>query len=87
MISLKNTENIFSVLLLFYSKKYHYIPFENEARNVPIAAMMPPSTATGRHPRRSHRDVAMGPEKNIIPYVIEPTHAEMKNEKCYNFSR
>lgn len=54
--------------------------FENEASNVPTAPIIPPNIATGRQPIRSHKDVAIGPDINISPYVIDPTHAEKKLE-------
>ena len=54
---------------------------ENEAKTVPRAAMSPPSTATGLQPSLSHKDVDIGPVRNMTPYVILPTHAVKEKDR------
>ena len=46
-----------------------------EPRRQPPAATIQPIIVVARQPNFWHSVVAIGPSKNIIPYVIEPTHA------------
>lgn len=53
-----------------------------EPRRQPPAATIQPIIVVARQPNFWHSVVAIGPSKNIIPYVIEPTHAVDKEIFC-----
>ena len=50
----------------------------NEDSSSPAMQMRPPHMVTILQPSLSHRDVARGPRKNMMPVAREPTQARKR---------